>query len=278
MMARLVAALVLLPLGVVALVYDEAATLRELKLAQASYCVAPGSTAWTCPTCVEGVEVHSVFDAGGGRAVVGYDAADGHVFVAFRGSENIPNWIHNLEFVKAHPWPTHPDVGVEDGFFNWYAALRNGGLVAALGEVVAKYPGRPLKLNAHSAGSAPAVFLAYEIFYGLFESNATVSRVTTFGSPRLGDDTFVRAYNATTATNTRVTHYRDCVPHLPTDDMFWLRYAHVPTEVYYDEANMKHVTCDGSGEDQTCSDECTLCTSIEDHLSYLNLSLGLYAC
>ena len=47
--------------------------------------------------------------------------------------------------------PTHPDVGVEDGFFNWYAALRNGGLVAALGEVVAKYPGRPLKLNAHSA-------------------------------------------------------------------------------------------------------------------------------
>ena len=182
MMARLVAALVLVPLGVVALVYDEAATLRELKLAQASYCVAPGSTAWTCPTCVEGVEVHSVFDAGG---------------VAFRGSENIPNWIHNLEFVKAHPWPTHPDVGVEDGFFNWYAALRNGGLVAALGEVVAKYPGRPLKLNAHSAGSAPAVFLAYEIFYGLFDSNATVSRVTTFGSPRLGDDTFVRAYNAT---------------------------------------------------------------------------------
>jgi predicted lipase len=258
--------------------YDETAARRALALAQASYCVAPGDTAWACPTCVDRVDVHAIFDGGGGRAVVGYDHQEKTLFVAFRGSENVPNWINNLKFVKIHPWESLPDVGVDSGFFDWYLALRPG-LLGNLTSAAARFKSSRVRLTGHSAGSAPAVFLAFELARGLFENvSLAVADVTTFGSPRLGDDHFVESYADAGLSETRVTHYRDCVPHLPLDDMFWLGYAHLPTEVYYDEASTVATVCDGSGEDASCSDNCTLCTSVADHLYYLNVSLGAFAC
>ena len=259
--------------------YDETAARRALALAQASYCVAPGDTAWACPTCVDRVDVHAIFDGGGGRAVVGYDRQEKTLFVAFRGSENVPNWINNLKFVKIHPWESLPDVGVDSGFFDWYLALRPG-LLGNLTSAAARFKSSRVRLTGHSAGSAPAVFLAFELARGLFDDDVSlaVADVTTFGSPRLGDGHFVESYADAGLSETRVTHYRDCVPHLPLDDMFWLGYAHLPTEVYYDEASTVATVCDGSGEDASCSDNCTLCTSVADHLYYLNVSLGAFAC
>ena len=258
--------------------YDETAARRALALAQASYCVAPGDTAWACPTCVDRVDVHAIFDGGGGRAVVGYDHQEKTLFVAFRGSENVPNWINNLKFVKIHPWESLPDVGVDSGFFDWYLSLRPG-LLGNLTSAAARFKSSRVRLTGHSAGSAPAVFLAFELARGLFENvSLAVADVTTFGSPRLGDGHFVESYADAGLSETRVTHYRDCVPHLPLDDMFWLGYAHLPTEVYYDEASTVATVCDGSGEDASCSDNCTLCTSVADHLYYLNVSLGAFAC
>lgn len=246
-------------------------------MAQASYCVAPNST-WTCPSCVDGADVFDVIDADGGRAVIGYDAKDKTVFASFRGSENIENWIDNLEFVKYHPWESFPLAGVERGFYEWYLSLRNAGLLEALGDACAKHGTKTVKTQGHSAGSAPAVFLAFETLKGVARANFSVVNVTTFGSPRLGDEHFVALYNATNVVNTRVTHDRDIVPHLPLDDMFWLGYAHVPTEVFYDAESTTATVCDGSGEDQNCSDKCTLCNSIADHLYYLNTSVGSLEC
>ena len=258
--------------------YDETAARRALALAQASYCVAPGDTAWACPTCVDRVDVHAIFDGGGGRAVVGYDRQEKTLFVAFRGSEHVPNWINNLKFVKIHPWESLPDVGVDSGFFDWYLSLRPG-LLGNLTSAAARFKSSRVRLTGHSAGSAPAVFLAFELARGLFENvSLAVADVTTFGSPRLGDGHFVESYADAGLSETRVTHYRDCVPHLPLDDMFWLGYAHLPTEVYYDEDSTVATVCDGSGEDASCSDNCTLCTSVADHLYYLNVSLGAFAC
>ncbi|KAH8049519.1 phospholipase [Aureococcus anophagefferens] len=209
--------------------YDETAARRALALAQASYC-------------------------------------EKTLFVAFRGSENVPNWINNLKFVKIHPWESLPDVGVDSGFFDWYLALRPG-LLGNLTSAAARFKSSRVRLTGHSAGSAPAVFLAFELSRGLFDNvSLAVADVTTFGSPRLGDGHFVESYADAGLSETRVTHYRDCVPHLPLDDMFWLGYAHLPTEVCYDEASTVATVCDGSGEDASCSDNCTLCTSVADHL------------
>ncbi|KAH8091260.1 phospholipase [Aureococcus anophagefferens] len=253
--------------------YDETAARRALALAQASYCVAPGDTAWACPTSST-ADAHAIFD-GGGRAVVGYDEQEKTLFVAFRGSENVPNWINNLKFVKIHPWESLPDVGVDSGFFDWYLALRPG-LLGNLTSAAARFKSSRVRLTGHSAGSAPAVFLAFELARGLFGNNVSlaVADVTTFGSPRLGDGHFVESYADAGLSETRVTHYRDCVPHLPLDDMFWLGYAHLPTDVYYDEASTVATVCDGSGEMRPAR---TTAPARPSHPPYLNV-LGYFAC
>jgi hypothetical protein len=264
--------------------YDEAATKRELMMAQASYCVSPLNASWACVTCRETPEVHleAVVEAGGGRALVGYDARDRTVFATFRGSDDARNWIDNLQFFKVHPWAAYPEIGVDRGFFKWYEALRPG-VVAALANATAKHATRRVKTSGHSAGAGPAVYLALEIALGLAGEggaafDTSTLKATTFGSPRLGDETFVAAVANASIVNTRVTHYRDVVPHVPPDNLLLLGYHHVRYEVYYDAKSTHATVCDGSGEDPDCSDECDLCTSVDDHLFYLNTSLGTLAC
>ena len=50
----------------------------------------------------------------------------------------------------------------------------------------------------------------------------------------------------------RVTHYKDIVPQVPPQKP--LDYHHVATEMYENE-NGSVKTCNGSGEDPTCSDQ-----------------------
>jgi len=90
----------------------------------------------------------------------------------------------------------------------------------------------------------------------------------------------MRAFRYINSANTaqwRVTHYHDMVPHVPEE---LLGYHHVSTEVWYNEPSTTYKVCDGSGEDDSCSNSCApvSCTSIDDHLDYLNTPLGGSAC
>merc|ERR1712129_465159 len=56
-------------------------------------------------------------------------------------------------------------------------------------------------------------------------------------------------------------------------------YYHMPREVFYPSetpSNYSHIVCDGTGEDALCADRCSWdilgdCTSVSDHLHYLNV-------
>ena len=45
-------------------------------------------------------------------------------------------------------------------------------------------------------------------------------------------------------------------------------------QVWYNEASSEYTVCDGSGEDQKCSDSLWLPDSISDHLTYLNITIS----
>jgi len=76
--------------------------------------------------------------------------------------------------------------------------------------------------------------------------------VYTFGQPRVGNAAFQAFCNARAPRRTwRLTHWRDPVPHLPLRSM---GFAHVGTEIWWDERWRSGRVCDGSGEDATCSD------------------------
>ena len=67
------------------------------------------------------------------------------------------------------------------------------------------------------------------------------------------------------------------VPHVPQE---FLGYLHIPSEIWYDEANTKYQLCNDNyeSEDDLCSNSCSPfhCTGTNDHLYYLNVSLGTY--
>jgi hypothetical protein len=86
-------------------------------LSQASYCIGSGDS-WTCPTCDSSVILEAVVEALGGRALIGYDGYSASLFVAYRGSEDLLNWIDNVQFFKTAPYSDLPDVevlGTQDG-------------------------------------------------------------------------------------------------------------------------------------------------------------------
>ncbi|KAJ1453225.1 Alpha/Beta hydrolase protein [Pelagophyceae sp. CCMP2097] len=269
--------------GPAGMAYDEAAAVSAFGLAEASYCEIE---AWNCTTCAAGVrDVVVISDDGssGGRAIVGYDTRDDTVFVAFRGTENIRNWLKNVEFAKTYPY-NDTALGVEVGFYGWYAALLKNGLATALAQAAAKAGTTSVKATGHSAGGACATLLAYDLLVGALPGleDLQLKQHYTFGSPRVGNAAFAADFgakiSAASVPSFRITHFHDIVPQVPPEASY---YHHVAQEVWYDEFFTNRTECDGSGEDPNCSDSCyltLLCDDVSDHMSYMNSSAGIAGC
>ena len=252
----------------------------QLNQAQASYCIGSLDDGWACPTCDSGVQLEAVVEAKGGRALVGFDGTTNNLFVAYRGSEDIQNWIQNIKFFKVSPYPDTPSVEVEKGFWEWYQYLKPG-VDAALMASASAHNVHTVSVTGHSAGAACASLHAYDLARGENStSGLSLKQVVTFGSPRVGNEDFDSVFDGAIPDSMikwRVTHYHDMVPHVPQES---LGFHHVPWEVYYDRPSTTWTVCDGSGEDPKCSNSCAplSCTSIDDHLDYLNTPLGSTAC
>ena len=68
----------------------------------------------------------------------------------------------------------------------------------------------------------------------------------------------------------RVVHYKDIVPHVPVEEMF---YHHAFQEIYEDEnGNVKACSLSDS-EDKTCSNQYWT-YEIEPHMTYLGTCMG----
>lgn len=263
------------PVASVSRDFDYNFTLNELQLAQCAYCYASSADLQYVPKTAT---VTSILEADGGRVLTGYDTYTKTLFVSFRGSEDIQNWIENVKFFKTNPYTDMPNVEVEIGFNNWYNALKTAGLSDALTAAAAKYGTKSVSIIGHSSGGACSTLMAFDMKRGGYPG-FSVSTVTTFGSPRVGNSDFYSAFTSlvSAAEATRVTHYRDIVPHMPQE---FMGYHHVYNEVYFNEDSSEYTICDGSGEDDDCSNSCgpVHCTSVSDHLDYMNVGLGADNC
>ena len=88
-----------------------------------------------------------------------------------------------------------------------------------------------IEVAGHSLGAALATYYAAE--------NALVHKIPnpalyTFASPKVGDQTFVSAFNGLGLTSWRVVNQQDIVPHLPPG----LFYEHINTERLYNSDNL----------------------------------------
>ena len=260
-------------------------TSRQLGLymSQASYCEEERLENWDCQTCHESVSLFRILEQHGEKAIVG--VYENTMIVSFRGSSNLLNWIDNVQFSLSCPYDDS-SICVETGFYKVFEYMKND-IYEALTSLIRthglKQPN--ILVCGHSLGAAVATLMTYDIM----NNDAVMERaqesntidLVTFGSPRVGNQEFVydfmeKVNEYLTPTFERVTHAYDIVPHLPQQ---FLGYDHIPQEIWYNEYNMITTIChdtENYEEDPQCSNSCgpLHCTSISDHLNYMNISMG----
>jgi len=124
-----------------------------------------------------------------------------YITIAFRGSENIVDWVTNFQFIQVENF-----LGgmVHSGFTklvdDYYSDIEK------IIEIKKNNKNLRLFLTGHSLGGAIAILMATRF------SSSEVEAVYTYGAPRVGDQDFVELYNLT---HYRVEYGNDIVPHLP---------------------------------------------------------------
>jgi triacylglycerol lipase len=140
--------------------------------------------------------------------------------LVFRGTDNLLDGELDL---MAEPVPIcvtgGPLLNVHKGLYLWMQRI-----MPKLEALPVEIGDRPLTLTGHSAGGAVATLIAWLVDNDLL--------VYTYGSPRVGQQDFVDAYNAKRSDQTmRVVHGIDLVPRLPPTD---LGYQHVDRPLILD--------------------------------------------
>lgn len=276
-MARVVAAILAVALvlsgcsSVVKADYDPSLALQMVYMAGAAYCSEQSVVDWDCEICGWAQPFNTtryLYDSSLNVAgYVGYLAEDpSTAIVSFRGTmpSSLQDWIDNLEtsFTR-DPYDKCPGCEVHHGFLMSYESLS----AAMLAEVKILQP-KTVITTGHSLGAAMAALASVD----LISQNYNVVSYT-MGQPRVGNPAFATAFDNTIGPveNYRLVHYKDIVPHLPTE---FMGFHHVATEVWYNEASSSFKVCNGSGEDPSCSDSLDFPISVSDHLDYLNVHLS----
>jgi hypothetical protein len=140
---------------------------------------------------------------------IGFIASQGkRAFIVFRGTKTVKEWISNMGIgLKEYPLPDYGSV--HEGFLQLYCSIRPA-IIEALSQLGGK---RKLYVAGHSLGAALATLALPDI-----EASAKVKidALYTFGSPRAGDDAFVRAFNSDYGKRSfRIANTSDIVTQVP---------------------------------------------------------------
>ena len=249
--------------------YDEQLTKVALNISQSSYCMS-NLDSWTCATCSSDNIYETKLMNSNELVIFGYNPTYESIFVGFRGSSNIQNWISNIQINQIQPYDDI-ELRVDKGFFNLYNSMKNS-IMDTLEPISIKYNTYNILVTGHSLGGALATLFAFDIMYN--NQFYYIKYIITFGSPRVGNEYFSNYFYSLQSYSKRITHYYDIVPHTPEE---FLNYHHVYNEIWYNENNSLYKICDDEvNEDDTCSNSCspTKCRSIDDHLNYLNMTMG----
>jgi hypothetical protein len=201
------------------------------------------------------------------EGIVGYMPRMKTIFVSFRGSETVENWLDDIS-VGYTDYLGCNECEVHKGFYSaQQAALPQ--VIDAIDSLRHWMPNFGIVVTGHSLGAALATLTAVDLIlkYG------NIVKAVHFGSPRVGNNEFAIWASTLFGENNhfRHTHKRDIAVHYPLHQ----RYMHLKGEVYEDP-DLTFTLCDGY-ESTSCSYQWSI-TSIEDHMLYFGKELGIAGC
>jgi hypothetical protein len=202
---------------------------------------------------------------------IGYLPSDKSIYVVYRGSHSIRNWIANIDARKVN-YTSFPECNcqVHKGF---YEAEQNiiDRVIREVKRLKVSNPTYTVKVTGHSLGAALAQLTSMD----LMKAGLTVKNVYNFGQPRTGDQKYSSFVGTKGPVTWRVVHNKDVVPHLPPSTK--MEFYHVCREEFED-VNGTLKTCDTSCEDPSCSDQFPVKeTNTDDHGIYLGLKMSCEA-
>ena len=110
--------------------------------------------------------------------------------MAFRGTTGILNWVQNLKFIQS-PYNKCDGCEVHTGFLQTWENMKEKTGIFNYTEGLLKgaCSGCKLLITGHSLGAALATLAA-------FEDWETQVEFINFGSPRVGNEAFAKAFNS----------------------------------------------------------------------------------
>lgn len=179
----------------------------------------------------------------------------------YRGSTSIKDWANNLDAILTD-YPHCSSCKVHKGFYKAEQKVISY-VTSSVKSLRQKFPSYSVVVTGHSLGAAMATLTAVDLQH----SGVSGIRLFNFGSPRVGNDQFAVWTSSYITSRSRVTHYKDMVPHVPMHE----RFKHISGEWYEDKDHSLR-QCSGY-EDPNCSYQWHI-TNIDDHMHYLNLYMG----
>ncbi len=134
--------------------------------------------------------------------------SDDQIIVAFRGTSSTADWISDA-IARQRKYKYAKDAGqVHLGISDIYSSARDP-ILSSLSRLPAS---KSLTITGHSLGGALAVLCAVDVAV-----NSPFNRpsVYTYGAPRVGDPSFVKAFAGKVDESFRIYNRYDVVPHLP---------------------------------------------------------------
>lgn len=198
---------------------------------------------------------------------VGYTPSQTNIYVVFRGSSDLENWLADINIEKID-YPYCDKCEVHKGFYKAETEVFPK-IYNAVSELRKQFPAYNVVFTGHSLGAALTTLAAMDYLQN--DPTATVI-LYNYGSPRVGNDQFAEWFSSNMKMRARVTHHKDIVVHSPTHE----RFTHISGEYYEPDDEPFVQTCVGY-EDPNCSYQWHI-TSVSDHLLYMGVVLGQDGC
>jgi triacylglycerol lipase len=148
--------------------------------------------------------------------LMGRNANTAMAFISFRGTQDLSDWLEDLDAATENYAPINGFGQVHDGFQDVYELCR-ASIAANLATACAGCD--QILITGHSLGAALAVLAAPDVFRKM-PPNTIEPRLITFAGPRVGLSDFATAFNTEIESCFRVVNFLDIVPHVPPSPPF----------------------------------------------------------
>lgn len=250
------------PVTVAEVQYNQDDAKSFASLSSASYCDRVDMLEdWSCQACIDSkIKMQKgkvrVIDDGWKnkvRLIVGNMEDQTGCAVIFRGTDNIANWLRNLEFWRqdATAFEDCEGCAIHAGFAEIWKNVKSH-LLQALNEVgcgASTPAGQKIHITGHSLGAS----VTHIAMLALKAKGFGIAKSYSFEAARVGNQAFSDAFQSHFNGRFpvfRVTNNMDAVPHIPFAS--W-GFVHVDTEVWYDDKG-NYTICPQT-ESASCADQ-----------------------